>query len=47
MKIAIFKKTCAQAGIPVMEAFIKSLSEEDYKIYENHERPDADVVVIW
>ena len=47
MKIAIFKKTCAQAGIPVMEAFIKSLSNEDYKIYENHERPDVDVIVIW
>ena len=47
MKIAIFKKTCAQAGIPVMEAFIKSLSNEDYQLYENHERPDADVVVIW
>lgn len=47
MKIAVFLKTCARAGIPVMESFIKSISEEDYKIYENHERPDADLVVIW
>ena len=47
MKIAIFPKTCAQAGIPVMDAFIKSISNENYQTYENHERPDADVVVIW
>ena len=34
MKIAVFLKTCARAGIPVLESFIKSISEEDYKIYE-------------
>ena len=47
MKIAVFPKTCAIAGRPVMAAFIKSLQGEDYVICENHERPEADVVVMW
>ena len=47
MKIAIFPNTCAQAGKPVMAAFVESLRGEDYVICENHERPDADVVVMW
>jgi len=47
MRIAVFPKTCAIAGRPVMAAFIKSLQGEDYVICENHERPEADVVVMW
>lgn len=47
MKIAVFPKTCAIAGRPVMAAFIKSLQGEDYVICENHERPEADIVVMW
>ena len=47
MKIAVFPKTCAIAGRPVMAAFIKSLQGEDFVICENHERPEADIVVMW
>jgi hypothetical protein len=47
MKIAVFPKTSAIAGRPVMKAFIESLQGEDYVICENHERPEADVVVMW
>ena len=47
MKIAVFPKTSAMAGKPVMAAFIQSLQGEDYAICENHERPEADVVVMW
>ena len=47
MKIAIFPKTSAIAGRPVMNAFIESLRQENLIICENHERPDADVVVMW
>ena len=47
MKIAVFPKTSAIAGKPVMAAFIESLRGEDYVICENHERPEADVVVMW
>ena len=47
MKIAVFPKTCAQAGKPVMSAFVESLRGENYVICENHERPEADVVVMW
>tara|TARA_S200002703_G_scaffold152035_2_gene152019 strand:+ start:1065 stop:1928 length:864 start_codon:yes stop_codon:yes gene_type:complete len=47
MKIAVFPKTSAIAGKPVMSAFIESLKGEDYVICQNHERPDADIVVMW
>lgn len=47
MKIAVFPKTCARAGIPVMDAFIKSIKNDEVMVCENHERPDADAVVIW
>jgi hypothetical protein len=47
MKIAVFPKTSAQAGKPVMSAFIESLQGENFVICENHERPEADVVVMW
>ena len=47
MKIAVFPKTSSIAGRPVMKAFIESLQGEDYVICENHERPEADVVVMW
>lgn len=47
MKIAIFPDTCAQAGKPVMKAFVKSLHGEDVIICSNKDRPDADVVVMW
>lgn len=47
MKIAVFPKTCARAGIPVMDAFIKSIKDDEVMVCENHERPDADAVVIW
>ena len=47
MKIAVFPKTSAMAGKSVMAAFIKSLRNEDYVICENHERPEADIVVMW
>ena len=30
-----------------MSAFIESLKGEDYVICQNHERPDADIVVMW
>ena len=47
MKIAVFKDTAAKAGIPVMNAFIQSIKNENYIVCKNNERPDADVVVIW
>jgi hypothetical protein len=47
MKIAVFKDTAAKAGIPVMDAFIRSLASEDYVVCDNNKRPEADVVVIW
>jgi len=47
MKIAVFPKTSAMAGKSVMAAFIESLRNEDYVICENHERPEADIVVMW
>ena len=47
MKIAVFPDTCAIAGKPVMKAFVKSLQNENYKIYSNKDRPEADVVVMW
>ena len=47
MKIAVFPKTSAMAGKPVMAAFIESLRQDNFVICENHERPDADVVVMW
>lgn len=47
MKIAIFKDTCARSGIPVMQAFIDSIKDEDYIICDNNARPEADVVVMW
>ena len=47
MKIAVFKDTAAKAGIPVMDAFIHSIKDEDYVVCKNNERPEADVVVIW
>jgi hypothetical protein len=47
MKIAVFPDTCAQAGKPIMAAFIESIRNENYIICKNHERPQADVVVMW
>lgn len=47
MKIAIFPDTCAQAGKPVMKAFIESLQGEDYQICKNTDRPQADLIVMW
>ena len=47
MKIAVFPDTCAQAGKPVMAAFIDSIRNEDYVICKNTDRPQADVVVMW
>ena len=47
MKIAVFKDTAAQAGKPVMNAFIESIKEEDYIVCTNDQRPEVDVVVIW
>ena len=47
MKIAVFKDTAAQAGKPVMDAFIESLKGEDYIVCTNDKRPEVDVVVIW
>ena len=47
MKIAVFPKTSAIAGKPVMAAFIESLRQDNFVICENHERPDVDVVVMW
>jgi len=47
MKIAIFPDTCAQAGKPVMKAFIESLQGEDYQICKNTDRPRADLIVMW
>ena len=47
MKIAVFKDTAAQAGKPVIDAFIRSLENEDYIVCANDKRPEADVVVIW
>ena len=32
MKIAVFKDTAAQAGKPVIDAFIRSLKNEDYMV---------------
>lgn len=47
MKIAVFPETCAQAGKPIMAAFIDSIKNEDVIICNNNERPQADVVVMW
>ena len=47
MKIAVFKDTAAQAGKPVMDAFIRSLENEDYIVCANDKRPEANIVVIW
>jgi len=47
MKIVVFPDTSAIAGKPVMSAFIESIRKENPIICKNHERPDADVVVMW
>lgn len=47
MKIAVFKDTAAQAGKPVMDAFIESIKDEDYVVCTNDQRPEVDVIVIW
>ena len=38
MKIAVFKDTAAKAGIPVMNAFIQSIKNENYIVCKNNER---------
>ena len=47
MKIAVFKDTAAQAGKPVMDAFIESIKDEDHVVCTNDQRPEVDVIVIW
>lgn len=47
MKIAIYKNTCARAGVPVMDAFIHSLSSENVKTFNENKIIDCDLAVIW